>query len=250
MICCASGSPSFGGSEGEVTDGVCRCICLGLWHTHGLTALENLTKQYPFLKQGWRPIQRGTPRNPASSYGFLKQISYSFLLTFAYVEAQEAKKEFADVHATFDRFLAALRTNLEALEHTASQANNGQPNSQSTNGTANGNASIVVPPLGSITETGIHSNNSSFNTQSSDGDKPPKGSELAEKRTEYGLAWIVYMRFGRRAEGVKSSRAIFGKARKDRWAPWEVYEAAGMFNSFPSILLMDDCANIYIGCMI
>jgi cleavage stimulation factor subunit 3 len=39
----------------------------------------------------------------------------------------------------------------------------------------------------------------------------------------------MYMRFARRAEGVKSSRMAFGKARKDRWAPWEVYEAAGMF---------------------
>jgi len=47
-------------------------------------------------------------------------------------------------------------------------------------------------------------------------------------RTEYRLAWIMYMRFGMRAEGIKSSRTIFAKARNDRWIPWEVYEAAGL----------------------
>lgn len=36
------------------------------------------------------------------------------------------------------------------------------------------------------------------------------------------------MRFCRRAEGLKSSRAVFGKARKDKWTSWEVYEAAAL----------------------
>jgi cleavage stimulation factor subunit 3 len=72
----------------------------------------------------------------------------------------------------------------------------------------------------------VTSNNSSFATQASD-EKPPRSKELAERRTEYGVVWIMYMRFGRRAEGLQSSRTIFGRARKDRWTPWEVYEAAG-----------------------
>jgi len=55
--------------------------------------------------------------------------------------------------------------------------------------------------------------------------------QLRKHRTEYGLACIMYMRFGMRAEGVKSSRTIFAKARNDRWTPWEVYEAAGLFFS-------------------
>ena len=45
----------------------------------------------------------------------------------------------------------------------------------------------------------------------------------------------MYMQFGRRAEGLQSSRAIFGNARKDRWTPWEVYEAASKANAFPGI---------------
>ncbi|KAF9460965.1 hypothetical protein BDZ94DRAFT_1238063 [Collybia nuda] len=145
----------------------------------------------------------------------------SFLLTFVYVEAQEARKEFADVHSTFDKFLSALRIELETLEQNAKSANS----SFSSNGPENGpNTTNAVTGL---VEAGLHSNNSSFNTQTSE-EKPPKSSELSERRTEYGLAYIVYMRFGRRAEGVKSSRSIFGKARKDRWAPWEVYEAAAL----------------------
>lgn len=142
------------------------------------------------------------------------------MLTFVYAEAQEARKEFADVHATFDKLLSALRVGLETLEQTTKSAN-----SSFLNGPENGpNATSNAVP--GLTESGLNSNNSSFNTQASE-EKPPKSSELSERRTEYGLAYIVYMRFGRRAEGVKSSRSIFGKARKDRWAPWEVYEAAG-----------------------
>jgi len=60
-----------------------------------------------------------------------------------------------------------------------------------------------------MTEAGVQSTNSSFNTQASD-EKPPKHTELHRLKTEYG-----YMRFGRRSEGVKSLCGIFGKARKD-----------------------------------
>jgi cleavage stimulation factor subunit 3 len=165
----------------------------------------------------------------------------SFLLTFTYAEVQETKKEFADVHATYERFLNILRIDLEALEarDKAASPNSSFNNNNNNSTNANGLDTIQnttpttaaqpfsVPGLsggGSGTEGG--SANSSFNTQASD-DKMPKSSELQERRTEFGLAYIMYMRFGRRAEGVKSSRRIFGMARRDRWAPWESYEAAG-----------------------
>lgn len=147
----------------------------------------------------------------------------SFLLTFAYVEAQEVKKEYADVHTTFDKLLTHLRAELEVLETRVNSANS----SLSSLGSSSG---ITAPATNlastGLTEAGIQSNNSSFATQASD-EKPPKSQELSERRTEYGLVWIMYMRFGRRAESVKVSRGIFGKARKDRWTPWQVYEAAG-----------------------
>lgn len=147
--------------------------------------------------------------------------SHSFVLNFAYAELQEAKKEYAEVHTIFERLIKNLHKQLDDLEarigsRNSSFATDGKP--QPINANGNGN--------GITTEAGIHSNNSSFETQNSD-DKPSKSEEIAERRTEFGLVWIVYMRFARRAESLKSSRGVFGKSRKDRWTPWEVYEAAG-----------------------
>lgn len=46
----------------------------------------------------------------------------------------------------------------------------------------------------------------------------------------------MYMRFARRAEGLKPARSVFGKARKDKWISWEVYEAAGT----PPVVLINN----------
>jgi cleavage stimulation factor subunit 3 len=154
---------------------------------------------------------------------------------------QETKKEFTDVHATYEKYLNILRVDLEVLEARDKAASpNSSPNNSNNNTNGNGfdaaqsstPTTAAPPPFsvpglsggGSGTENG--SANSSFNTQASD-EKLTKSSELQERRTEFGLAYIMYMRFGRRAEGVKGSRKVFGIARRDRWAPWEVYEAAG-----------------------
>ncbi|PBK72172.1 Suf-domain-containing protein [Armillaria solidipes] len=141
----------------------------------------------------------------------------SFLLTFAYAEALEANKKYDEVKTTFDTFLANLRVDLEAVEQKVKSAN-------SSFSSANGDIPGVQPPAN---ETSSQSNNYSFNSQSSD-ETPPKSSELAEKRAEYGLVYICYMRFMRRTEGVMKSRLVFSTARKDRWCPWEVYEAAAL----------------------
>jgi cleavage stimulation factor subunit 3 len=149
-------------------------------------------------------------------------ISSSFLLNFAYIELLEAKKDITEVHACFEKFLTVLAANLDVLESRMNSANS----SFSSTGTVatqpvnNGLSSSVAPGLG------VESTSSSFATQTSD-EKPPKFRELAERRTEYGLVYIMYMRSARRSEGLKSSRAVFGRARRDRWTPWEVYEASG-----------------------
>jgi len=133
--------------------------------------------------------------------------SKSFVLNFAYAEVLEDAKSLKEVHATFTKFIDILRNDLEELE--ASVKSEEEPTqSQSSN-------------------VGVRSNNSSFTTQSSD-EPHSLSKELKSRRTEYGIAWIVYMRFARRAEQPRSARDIFGKARKDRWTPWEVYEAAAL----------------------
>lgn len=156
----------------------------------------------------------------------------SYLLNFAYVEAQEIRKDLTEVHAAYDRFLSALRNELETMEKSIPVGVNTA--GSSTNGTTNANTSAANggdTTMGDSANSSQQSQQSQGSTGSQDENRDTK--ELAERRSEYGVAWVMYMRLGRRAEGVKSSRAIFGKARKDRWTPWEVYEAAGVLFSNP-----------------
>lgn len=116
----------------------------------------------------------------------------------------EADQNFAEVHATFEKFIEVLRKDLVAIEVRLD--------------------AITQPYVnGATTADCAQSGNSSQGT----GGGPPESKELNDRRKEYGVAWIVYMRFARRAENLKSARAVFGKARRDRWTPWEVFEAAG-----------------------
>ena len=125
------------------------------------------------------------------------------------------------MHNVFNKFLEVLREDLEAFENKVAAAN-----------ASGSSTSPTVPPVAGAPDATPPSSqpgsqNSSMQSQASD-NKDPKLKELADRRTEYGIAWIVYMRFAQRAEGLKSKRAVFAKARKDRWTPWEVYEAAGV----------------------
>jgi cleavage stimulation factor subunit 3 len=141
----------------------------------------------------------------------------SFLLNFAYVEILEENKKFDEVHATFEKFFAVLRAEFEAVEARVQSGESSQSSSQGTPGGA---------------DEGFAASGSQSQSQGSQQseNKIIKDHELSDRKKEFGLAWINYMRFARRAEGVKSARLVFGKARKDRWTPWEVYEAAGVLS--------------------
>ncbi|KAL9712323.1 mRNA 3'-end-processing protein rna14 [Leucoagaricus gongylophorus] len=156
----------------------------------------------------------------------------SYLLNFAYAEAQEARKDLAEVHATYERFLDILRIELELQEKNVNQSvtlnanGSASPTNGSTTAEHGGSGDIN---MGEAVPAPVISPNSSQQSQgSSTQDDDHRTKELAERRSEFGLAYVMYMRFGRRAEGVRSSRAIFGKARKDRWTPWEVFDAAAL----------------------
>ncbi|KAN0098123.1 Suppressor of forked protein (Suf) domain containing protein [Tylopilus felleus] len=151
----------------------------------------------------------------------------SFLLHFAYAEAQEGRKEYGEVTATFDKLLDTLRVELEEFESRVNSANSSFSSDASGRTVPVGAPNIFGTSLTGLTEAGTVSNNSSFVTQVSD-EKPPKSKELQERRTEYGLVWIMYIRYARRAHDLKTFRAVFAKARKDRWTSWEVYEAAAL----------------------
>jgi len=51
--------------------------------------------------------------------------------------------------------------------------------------------------------TAYVSTNPSFATQSAD-EKPPKSKELQDHRSEYGLVWIMYIRYTRQAHNLKT----------------------------------------------
>ncbi|KAH9928857.1 uncharacterized protein B0H18DRAFT_999082 [Fomitopsis serialis] len=144
----------------------------------------------------------------------------SFVLNYAYAEAQETAKNVAEVHSTFEKFLDVLKTDLDAVENRINSANSSFSSNISP-------SQKTEPAENSQPDPSSQSQGGSFATEKSD-EKPLKNKELTERRTEYGIAWVSYMRFARRAEGLKPSRAVFGKARKERWTPWEVYEAAAL----------------------
>ncbi|KAI0751807.1 hypothetical protein C8Q80DRAFT_1218415 [Daedaleopsis nitida] len=155
-------------------------------------------------------LKAGVDANPAS-----------FVLNFAYTEALELAGNFAEVHATFEKFLGILKKELEGLEAKA--------NANNSSSSSIGSQPLKQEPMDATptAQPGTQSQNSSLNTQASD-EKPPKNKEFVDKRTDYGIAWIMYIRFARRAEGLKSARIVFGKARRDRLTPWEVHESEAL----------------------
>ncbi|KDQ20470.1 hypothetical protein BOTBODRAFT_100538 [Botryobasidium botryosum FD-172 SS1] len=128
----------------------------------------------------------------------------SFLLHFAFAELQEGQKNTAEVHTAFDSLLATLHTQLdkldEALKNEVEAAQKSPP--------SNGEPIDTDAPAKAITE------------------KWEK--EIEDHKKELGVVWIMLMRFARRAEGLRPARSVFAKARKDKYCPWEVYEAAAL----------------------
>jgi len=137
----------------------------------------------------------------------------SFLLHTCYAEQLELSKNFTEVHKIYTKLLDGIREDLESIEARELSA-----------------ASISLDSEGitniSADSTLTNGASSSFSSQKSD-DKLGKSAELVRRKQDYGLAYIMYIRFALRAEGVESSRLVFAKARREKWTPWEVFEAAG-----------------------
>ena len=166
-----------------------------------------------------KPVSRRTLLGTMSGHclTFIADGVTSFLLNFAYAEALELQSNFREVHTTFEKFLKILRKDLEALETRLNT---------STAWTSSPGSQLRVGDVSQL-QTGAPTPKECFTTQLSMEDKPSKNKELADKQTDYGIAWIMYIRFARRAESLESARNVFGKARRDRWTSWDVYEAEG-----------------------
>ncbi|PPQ85136.1 hypothetical protein CVT26_004391, partial [Gymnopilus dilepis] len=113
----------------------------------------------------------------------------SHLLTFALAEIFEIQDKYKDVHKIFTRLLSNLRSHLEESGKSRSSS-----------------------------QTSLRSN------------KPQDAVELedSERQKEYNLAWIVYMRFVMRVEGLKALQSVLHRVRFDRWVTWGTYEASAL----------------------
>ncbi|KAG2111422.1 hypothetical protein BD769DRAFT_1630282 [Suillus cothurnatus] len=134
--------------------------------------------------------------------------SFLLLLHFAYCELQESRKEHAEVTATFDKFLDVLRAELDELENRVNSAN----------------SSFTSDGSGRTVPTSAPAGNGS-------GPLPMRSLQKSKSfptEDKNGVVWIMYIRFARRALDLKAFRSVFAKARRDRWTPWEVYEAAAL----------------------
>ncbi|KAI0684607.1 hypothetical protein C8T65DRAFT_539892, partial [Cerioporus squamosus] len=122
----------------------------------------------------------------------------SFLLNFAYAEMLEAQQHFSLAKETFEKLLSMLR---KQLDHIIVNLNTSREET------------ICY-------DSGQFLGNTSF--------ARPKLTELSDRRKEYGVVWIAYIRFIRRTNGLNAARETFNRARQDSGTPWEVHEAAAL----------------------
>jgi len=176
-------------------------------------------------------LRAGTEANPFKSVSLSKLaliliLLISFLLTFACAEPQELKKEHrtSTPHSTSSP--QPCKAQLERLA-AVSPSNPRRYTEWLHRRYENGTRS----------SSGTLSTHTSFNPSSSlEHSNKHEAIELIERKAKRGLAYVVYMRFARRTDGVKASRAVLGRARKDWWAPWGVCEASGAYRLPSSVI--------------
>lgn len=156
----------------------------------------------------------------------IEAIPASFVLNFALAEMLELAKNYSEVHATYKRLLQGVCEEIEAVDAKINALNNNTESIAEASGAgeagaehSDGNgASLKREPTEIIahTSTPVTTETSALMLQ------------LRERKQEYGLVYIMYIRFAMRAEGQESSRSVFQRARKDKYVPWEVFEAAAL----------------------
>lgn len=132
-----------------------------------------------------------------------------FLLHFAFAEIQESQGKLPDVHNAFNGLIGELHSQLENIETSISGEVEAARASVPSTGVVNGELSMERDERAKQV-------------------LDRRNKEIDGMKGELGVVWIMYMRFARRAEGLKPARTVFGKARKDKFCHWGVYEAAGL----------------------
>ncbi|KAI9638306.1 putative cleavage stimulation factor, 77kDa subunit [Dioszegia hungarica] len=146
----------------------------------------------------------------------------SILLTFATAEIEEDRKLFSEAHALFTNLLDQLAHDMDALNDRIAQeviAAKGpeipRPATDGMDIDGEGPMAVYNRVMDEREERGRLVSER-------------RGKEADELRNAMGVVWVMYMRYARRAEGIKGARAIFAKARKSPHVTWHIYEASAL----------------------
>ncbi|KAF7288478.1 CFIA complex component [Mycena chlorophos] len=158
-------------------------------------------------------LEQGLEANPEShalTYAYAEQ------LELAEIKKHSEQRNFTQIHTVYERFFGLLRRELTRLKQAVDAAlaatiARDDP-LRDVNGSANGPANRDAPGP----------------ADSAIAPPDPRMDELVERQKHYSNAWINYMRFARRAQGSKGGRDVFGKARRDEFTGWEVFEWAAL----------------------
>ncbi|WVF72119.1 hypothetical protein IAT40_006931 [Kwoniella sp. CBS 6097] len=146
----------------------------------------------------------------------------SFLLTFALSELLEDLNTYPAVHDLFVSLIDALSPEIDSLKKTIDREVEAAKGPEIPNSSS----------LGDINMDG----DGASEVQKMVEEREARGKLVEERRGKevdelvrgVNVAWIMYMRFARRAEGIKAARGVFGKARKSPYLSWHTFEASAM----------------------
>ncbi|WVQ78099.1 hypothetical protein IAT38_000180 [Cryptococcus sp. DSM 104549] len=149
----------------------------------------------------------------------------SFLLTFSFTEVEEGRKNYAACHQLYTALIDRLNPEVDDLRKKIAvevEIARGPPIPGADTAVAGGDVDM--------------NGNETSEAQKLAEEREARGRLVAERRGKdveqamvgISMVWIMYMRFARRAEGIKASRGVFGKARKSPHLTWHTFEASAM----------------------
>ncbi|OWZ63165.1 mRNA 3'-end-processing protein RNA14 [Cryptococcus neoformans] len=153
----------------------------------------------------------------------------SFLLTFAYAELQEERKAFPTCHSLYTTLISKLNPEVDELRQNVAreiEIARGPP----IPGSEKAAAAAAVGDSIDVDGNDISDIQRLVEEREQRGElvAQRRGKDIEELMVGISVVWIMYMRFARRAEGIKAARGVFGKARKSPHLTWHVFEASAL----------------------
>ncbi|CAD6968198.1 unnamed protein product [Tilletia controversa] len=151
----------------------------------------------------------------------------SFLLSFAFVDLQESRKQTSECSAILDALLQDVHGKIEVRQARVQEA----CIAIDAEGEA-ARAALLEAKRKTGAVEDIVGEEREMERQQEEKRAARKRAieeearpEIDELKESAALIWIKHMQFLRRAEGIRSTRAQFGKARKSPYCTWQVWEA-------------------------